>query len=269
MSAGNSFNLSSEAAKGYETQKVPAIFAPIAKATLEQTELPENAAVIDIACGTGIVSRLLVEYLSGKGRIVGTDLNPAMLEIAKELMPETHHGVEWFECDVSNLPFEDATFDAAFCQQGLQFFPEKPEALAEIRRVITPGGRLMLTCWRSVSPVFQVVSNSLKNRVSETAAIQAVRPYAFRDGEIIAALLTGAGFSNVEVSKIVVDRHFSPSRAAIRAEILSSPYEGELRAKGDKVIDAVVEDVDAELERYRVGDGLIVPQDTHLFKATA
>jgi hypothetical protein len=106
----------------------------------------------------------------------------------------------------------------------------------------------------------------LKEHVSEGAAMQAVGPYAFRDKKVITQLLEGAGFSKVDVSKIVVERHFSPARAAIRAEILSSPYERELAEKGEETIAAVVDDIDAVLEPHRVGEGLIVPQDSHLFQ---
>ena len=268
MGKGNTFNLSTKAAEGYEAQKVPAIFEPLGKATIAHTDLPENARILDVACGTGIISRLLSQSLAGRGHIVGADLNAAMVEIAKKLMPDTHHTVEWKECDVAELPFDSDFFDLAFCQQGLQFFPEKSKALTEIRRVIAPAGHLLLTCWSSVSPVFQAVSDSLRRHVSEGAANQAVGPYAFRDEDTITTLLTEVGFKDVSASKLTIDRHFKPSRDAIRAEILSSPYEQEVSAKGISTLGKIVAEVDSALEQYRVGDELIVPQDTHLFRAT-
>ena len=71
-----------------------------------------------------------------------------MIELAQRTMPDSQHSVDWFVCDAGELPFEDGEFDIAFCQQGLQFFPDKPRALAEIARVLAPNGRLILTCWR-------------------------------------------------------------------------------------------------------------------------
>ena len=266
MSADNTFHLSTSAAEKYESQKVPSVFAPLAKATMEAVSLPENAAVIDIACATGIVSRLVSQRLPGKGRIVGADLNPAMIEVARKAMPASRHAVEWFACDVIDMPFADGEFDIAICQQGLQFFPDKQKALIEIRRVLAPGGRLVLTCWRTISPLFQAVSDSLRQRVGEKAAKQALGPYSFRDGDLIAALLTQAGFRIAEASSLLVHRP-TPDRPAIREEILASPYEKELRDKGAGTIDAVVADVDAALEVYRQGESLVIPQEAHLFQA--
>lgn len=267
MSVDNSFQLSTAAAESYENQKVPAIFAPLAKATLEAIALPENGAIIDLACGTGIIPRLLTEHLPGKGRIVGSDLNPAMIEVARRTMPETGHSVDWIASDVADLPCGDDEFDMAFVQQGLQFFPERPAAMAEIHRVLAPGGKLVLTVWSSISPFFQAVSDSLKQRVSETAAKQAVGPFSFRDGDVISSLLGDTGFTDIAATRLLIHRPISPVRSATRAEMLASVYEKELRAKGDAVIEAVIDDAIGVLEEYRDGDCLMIPQETHLFQA--
>jgi SAM-dependent methyltransferase len=267
MSTGNLFHLSTAAAELYESRKVPSVFGPLAKATFEAITLPADARVLDVACGTGVIPKLLTERLPGKGRIAGTDLNPAMVEIARRTMPETQHRVDWFSCSVTELPFQDGEFDIAFCQQGLQFFPDKPGALAEIARVLGANGKLFLTCWRAISPLFQAVSNSLAKRVSEKAAKLALDPFSFRDGDAIAFLLTGAGFRISEASSLVVYRPLTPARSAIRQEILASPYESDLLEKGEATIDAVVADVDSELGSYRQGETLLIPQESHLFQA--
>ena len=267
MKEENTFHLSTTAAEKYESQKVPSVFGPLANATLEAVSLPESVRVIEVACGTGIISRLISEQLPGNGRIVGTDLNPAMIEVARKTTPPSRHSVEWLACDVIDLPFADGEFDIAICQQGLQFFPDKPKALAEIRRVVAPGGRLILTCWRTISPLFQAVSDSLMQRVSEKAAKQALGPFSFRDGDCIASLLTEAGFRITDTSSLLVHRPLTPARPAIREEIMASPYEKELLDKGAETIDAVVADVDAALELYREGESLVIPQEAHLFQA--
>lgn len=268
MTADKTFHLSTTAAEGYEAQKVPSFFAPLARVTMDAVSLPESADVIDVACGTGVVVKTVSERLAGRGRIVGTDLNPAMIEIARQTMPPTDHTVEWFACDVTALPFEDGEFDVAFCQQGLQFFPDKPKALSEIARVVRPDGRLYLSCWRAESPLFQAVSASLKARINEETARQALTPYAFRDGDLIASLIREAGFTVNERTDIVLDRHLTPLHAAIREEMLAQPYEEALRRAGDSVIQAIVDDVAAALSAYHNGDSMTVPNDVQLFKAT-
>ncbi len=267
MSASNAFHLSTTAAEAYENQKVPSVLRPLAEATLDAISRPIGSRLIDIACGTGIIPKLLVERLSGERRIVGTDLNPAMIEVARRTMPRSPHTVDWFACDVAELPLGDAEFDVAFCQQGLQFFPDKPAGLSEIRRVLAPEGRLILTCWGAISPLFQAIADSLKARVSERSASQALSPFSLRDGDVIASLLTDAGFRIVETSSLLLHRKLRPARAAIREDILTSPYEGELREKGDATIELVVADVHAALAQYRRGEDLVIPLEAHLFQA--
>lgn len=267
MNTADTYHLSTNAAEGYERQKVPSLFGPMARATLDAVSLPEGAHIIDVACGTGIISKVAAERLAGQGRIVGTDLNPAMIEVAQNTMPATRHRIEWCTCDVTELPFEDGEFDIAFCQQGLQFFPDKPKALSEVRRVLKANGQLFLTCWKSVTPLFQAASDSLRHRIGDEIAEQALRPYAFRDGNVISSLLKEAGFEIDNVSALVVDRHLTPPHHAVRAEILAQPFEQALRASGDATIDTIVEDVVVALEAYGDGEAITVPSEVHLFRA--
>ncbi|MGI9483213.1 MAG: class I SAM-dependent methyltransferase [Hyphomicrobiales bacterium] len=264
----NKFHLSTSAARGYESHSVPAIFAPLAQATFDKVELPENAQVLDIACGTGIISRLLADQLKGTGRLVGSDLNPAMLEVAKELMPASDHAVEWIEADAGNLPFDADEFDALFCQQGLQFFPDKLATLREFHRVLKPGGHLYISCWSAVPALLKEIARCLTERVNEDAARKALAPFQFRDDELINSLLCEAGFDHVEKSVLHLSRRLHPGWESIRVQILSSPYEKELRAKGDDMADAIATDVEEALTKYRDGEDLVLPQESFLFQAT-
>ena len=265
MTNNNTFHLSTDAAQLYESQKVPAIFEPLARATLQTYSPVGSVATLDVACGTGIISRLLSAKLTTPSRIVGSDLNPAMIEVAQRTMPASPHAVEWFAADVTALPFQDGEFDAVFCQQGLQFFPEKLAALRELRRVLKRHGRLILTCWRAVSPLFQTISDSLAVRLSETAARQAVAPFAFRDEDTVKQLFSEAGFAKCEVCGLTVERTLASPHSAIRDEILASTYEGEIRAAGDAVLEAVINDTVASLDVYRRGASIVIPQETSLF----
>jgi len=269
MNNKNTFHLSTAAADIYESQKVPAIFEPLAKATLEKFMPSSPVNVLDVACGTGIISRLLSERLVEPSRIVGIDLNPAMVEVARREMPASNHTIEWFAADVTELPCRDGEYDVVICQQGLQFFPNKLAALRELRRVIKIDGCIILTCWRSVSPLFQAISDSLRVRLSEGAAKQAVAPFAFRDEQIIARLLGDAGFEKCTVSALKVERTLMPPTGAIRNEILASTYESEIRVAGEKVLEAVVRDTETALDSYRRNDRIVVPQESNLFRGDA
>jgi len=108
--------------------------------------------VLDVACGTGVVTRAAAERVASGGRVAGIDLNPGMIAVARSLPPTAGAAIEWHEASALALPFADSGFDVVLCQQGLQFFPDKALALREMRRVLRPGGRLALSVWNNAGP---------------------------------------------------------------------------------------------------------------------
>ena len=147
MTEASRFQLTENAAQLYEQYLVPNIVKPLATLMFEQVTLQEGDRVLDVACGTGIVTRLAVQAFPKLGSVVGSDLNANMLELAQELTPATKVPVEWRQGDLCNLPFADGQFDVVLCQQGLQFVPDKPAAFRELQRVLVPGGRLVFSVW--------------------------------------------------------------------------------------------------------------------------
>jgi SAM-dependent methyltransferase len=131
--------------KIYETHLVPMIFAPYAADLARRVAARQPASVLELACGTGAVTRVLAEALPASASYVATDLSPAMLEEAKSIV--TRRPIEWREADAQALPLPDASADAIVCQFGVMFFPDKPKAFAEARRVLTRGGALLFSVW--------------------------------------------------------------------------------------------------------------------------
>ncbi len=109
--------------------------------------LEQGDAVLDLACGTGLVARHAWPLVGAGGRVVGTDVNPAMLAVARTVAAERHADVEWLEAPADAQPFDDDCFGRVLCQQGLQFFPDPVAAVAESMRVLSPGGQLHATIW--------------------------------------------------------------------------------------------------------------------------
>jgi SAM-dependent methyltransferase len=126
----------SAAAEMYEAIFVPALFAEWAPLLVEFAGVTPGQAVLDVACGTGIVARTVADVQRGQGRVVGLDLNPAMLDVARRLRPD----IEWRQGDAASLPFPDGSFDVALCQMAFMFFPDRRQALREMARVVTPTG---------------------------------------------------------------------------------------------------------------------------------
>lgn len=259
------FRLTHAAAQKYDDHSVPAMFGPLARATLDKTSLPVGAHIIDVACGTGALTREIASRLQGNGRIVGADLNETMIELAIKRHPSGAHDATYVAYDVCELPFEDGDFDIAFCQQGLQFFPDKQAALAEIRRILKKGGKLKLTCWSAVSPFNGALAEALADHVGEAASTKAKAPFSFRDGEVIGELLKGSGFEIEAHQSIVLERRFEN----LFEQIMALPIEKDLSEVGDAVARAVVDEVAVRLEKYSKGDVFIVPQEAHLFEARA
>lgn len=140
MSAPQSFQIPLETAELYESRFVPALFADWAPHVVAMGDVTQGQSVLDVACGTGVVARAAAERAGPDGRVVGVDLNRAMLTVAARVCPD----VELREADVTTLPFDDGEFDAALCQMAMMFFPDRRAALHEIGRVVRPDGAVVV-----------------------------------------------------------------------------------------------------------------------------
>ena len=140
MTTTEDFQVSLQAAEMYEARFVPAIFAEWAPLLADLAGIRPGQAVLDVACGTGIVARTVADRLGSTGRVVGLDLNEGMLAVARQVRPE----LDWRQGDVAGPPFADGSFDTVLCQMALMFFPDRPGALREMARVVRPGGLVAL-----------------------------------------------------------------------------------------------------------------------------
>ena len=135
--------------KFYDKYLVPLIFEPYAKDLAQRLGSMKVSRVLEIAAGTGVVTRAMASLPNGKFSIVATDLNQAMLDEAAAL--GTARPVQWQQADAMALPFSDDEFDAVVCQFGAMFFPDKGKAFGEARRVLKPGGVFLFNIWDRIS----------------------------------------------------------------------------------------------------------------------
>lgn len=184
-------------AQMYEGLLVGPLFRPWVDDLLDGARIAPGDRVLDLACGTGIVARLAKERLGNQGRVVAVDLSTQMLDFGRSVDP----GIEWREGNAMALPFDETQqFDAIICQQGLQFFPDKPLAAREMRRVLAPGGRLAVAAWRPLEdiPFFLAL-----HRVAERHLGTVVdHRYGFGDPLTLERLLAEAGFKDVRVETV-------------------------------------------------------------------
>jgi ubiquinone/menaquinone biosynthesis C-methylase UbiE len=181
------------------------LFTPWAHDLIQRLAPPAGCTALDLACGPGTVSRVLAERIGGQGRVVATDLSPAMLEIARS-KPTDPDGapIEWIEAPATPLPLPDSTYDVITCQQGLQFFPDKVGALTEMRRVMRPGGRAGVAVWTRVEDqLFGYLHNAIANVISGETADRYTGPFSL-SGEDAAEYADRAGFENIRLERVTL-----------------------------------------------------------------
>jgi ubiquinone/menaquinone biosynthesis C-methylase UbiE len=174
----------------YERHLVGPLFRPWVEPALDEVRLSAGDRVLDIACGTGIVARIAKQRLDGTGRVVGVDVSADMLGVGRAAAPD----IDWREGDAGALPLrEGEQFDVVVCQQGLQFFPDKPRAAAQFRRALARGGRLAVAVWRSDDeiPFFRELRSVAERRLG---AIEDQR-YGFGDADRLEAFSASRALS--------------------------------------------------------------------------
>ena len=183
----------------YDRILVPVMFEPFAQDLAERLRGMTSGHILEIAAGTGIVTRTLARVLPPEVAITATDLNPAMLDRAK-----SHSGLErvkWQEADALALPFGDRLFDRVLCQFGAMFFPDKQTAFREALRVLSPGSRFLFSVWgKREGSVWEVVTNVVGEFLSRDPASLVSPPY--NDVAVVRTELSAAGFAKVGVEKV-------------------------------------------------------------------
>lgn len=194
------------AAEVYEEFFVPALFGQWPDQVLEAAAVAEGHRVLDVGCGTGVLARAAVHRLRGTGQVVGLDPNDGMLSVARRASAT----VEWRTGVAEALPFDDATFDRVVSQFALMFFTDRQAALAEMARVLAPGGRLAVATWASLddTPGYAAMVDLLRDVCGDDAAAALTAPFAVGDPVELRDLVSRA------LPDVVVTRHDGVARFA-------------------------------------------------------
>jgi len=219
--------------KLYETHLVPLIFAPYAADLARRVAARSPARVLEIAAGTGVVTRALAQALPPGSALVATDLNAAMLDEARSV--GASRPVEWRVADAMTLPFDDASFDAVVCQFGAMFFPDKPRAFAEARRVLVPGGSFFFNVWDRIeeNDFAHTVTAALAARYpADPPRFLARTPHGYSDRATIERDLAAGGFDKPAAIATVAARSPAASaRIPAIAYCQGTPLRGEIEAR--------------------------------------
>jgi ubiquinone/menaquinone biosynthesis C-methylase UbiE len=189
--------------ENYDRHLGPILFEPYARDLAARLRAKPGDRVLEIACGTGIVTRRLREAMPAGARLVATDLNEPMLEIAQRKLaaaqgasPGAADGMEWRQADACALPFPPASFDAVVCQFGLMFVPDRQAAFREARRVLVPGGRFLFSVWDAIerNRFASIAYAEIRRHVPDDPPSFYAVPFSLHDRAEISALLKDAGF---------------------------------------------------------------------------
>jgi SAM-dependent methyltransferase len=245
-------------AEVYETHFVPLIFAPYARDLARRVAAASPRRVLEVAAGTGVVTRALRELLPPSVEIVATDLNQAMLDVAAKV--GTAGTVEWRQADATALPFADGSFDAVVCQFGVMFLSDRAKGFAELRRVLRPGGTLHFNVWDRLADneFTDVVTDALATMFpDDPPRFMARTPHGYHDVEAIARDVRAGGFGEAARIETVTERSRAPTaRHAALALCRGSPLRSEIEARAPGKLDDAVQVCTAALAR-RFGRGPI------------
>jgi len=259
------WQLSGSSAMYYEEVMVPAVFSPWAKDLIRRVALNPGQKVLDIACGTGIVARL-ASQVTGDGSTTGLDFNQSMIDEARSISERSGLDISWIQGDALNLEFEDNEFDTVFCQQGLQFFPDKPRAAREMHRVLRPGGKAAISVWTSLedNPYGFSMVEALDHHINSNVADGLRSPFRLSNADSLRLILEGAGFSEVEIQEVEIPMSGNSLKKFVLRHLTVLPTASEIFSSSPEAIDSVAGDVERSLQRFVQADHYAVPWRAHV-----
>lgn len=259
MSSNYSETLGPNVAENYERYFVPAIGRPVAEELIRTAALKPGERVLDIGCGTGIVTRLAAEQAGPGTRVAGLDPNPGMLAIARRTIPAAI-SAEWYEAGAEAMPFSDDEFDVALSQMSLQFVPDKAAALREVRRVLASGGRLVLNVPGPTAPLFDIFADAMGRHIAPETAGFVRQVFSLHDVDEVRGMLDGAGFDEVEVEASENDLVLPGPREFLWQYIYSTPLLAPVKDAGETARGALESEVLAGWRDFEVDGGLKLRQ---------
>ena len=222
----------------YDQYLVPLIFQPYATDMAARVKRVSPSRVLEIACGTGIVTRALATALPDGASITATDLNQPMLDYATTI--ETSHPVDWKNADALQLPFEVDSFDAVVCQFGVMFFPDKSRAFNEARRVLKFGGVYLFNTWDRIeeNEFADVVTNSLASVFpDDPPRFMARTPHGYHDVDVVRGDLETGGFASAQIDTVAERSRAESPRIPALAYCHGTPLRDEIFARDPSRVD--------------------------------
>lgn len=229
----------------YQRLLVPAVFDPFARRLIAQVGVTPGMRILDIACGTGAVSRVAARAAGPTGSVVAVDISPPMLAIAAVCASEAGAApIDYREGRAEAPPVKEHAFDLVLCQQGVQFFADRASALAAVGRALVAGGGVAIATWTDLPATtsFAALADALERHLGADAGVQMRQPWSLSDGEELRELAAEAGFRQIEVSTHTGTARF-PRQDFARELVLATPLAKRFAAATAHAREAILADV--------------------------
>lgn len=266
-------------AQAYQSYFGPAIFEPLAERVLAVAAPEAGEEVIDVACGTGILARRAALHAGPSGRVVGVDVNPAMLETARAVGSlDGSAPIEYRQGDGTALDEPSDAYDLAYCQQGLQFFPDRAAGASELRRMVRGGGRAVVAVWQDIDrhPLYGALADAEEPHLSALGVslgrAELVAPFSLGDPDELQGLLRTAGFADVKIVPVSIEARFSDADRFV--ERMEYAYAAVIPAFAQDpdafqaYLDRIAADTQDAVEGYRLGEEIVVPMHANVAVAS-
>jgi ubiquinone/menaquinone biosynthesis C-methylase UbiE len=266
------WQLDGSAPELYERYLVPAITLIWASDLIDRTKPKVGDFVLDVACGTGAVARLAAKR-AANGCVIGLDLNGGMLAVARSV-PKAGGSIYWLQGSALQLPFKEGCFDLVLCQLGLQFFPDRPLSLREMKRVLALSGRVALSVFSAIerTPAANALATALDQHLGRHASQIKRTEHIFAAAEEVSELMTKEGFEQIEISTVTKYITFPSVLDYVRLQLAATPMAGFLKDRNaverETLIEAIASDVQSLLNPEMLREGrLSFPQEAHVAMA--
>ena len=236
------------------------LFDPYAADLVLRIPIRDGLRILEVACGTGILTRRLLEALPDDAEVIATDLNQAMVDYARGAVGE--EGVTWQVADAQDLPFPDESFDVVLCAFGFMFLPDKAQGFGEVRRVLKPGGLLLANTWHGLDTnrTEGVIEEALLGLFPDDPPTFLHTPFGYGAHEPIRADMEAAGWTGVALEDVTLASQVPSAEHVAIGYTRGTPLTGQLAERGADA-DRVIEKVTSDLAAFG-GEGLYRAEHT-------